>query len=222
MPPTKKTKKPVAPNVAAKSIAKRRATKAAAKSSRKASKPKSAAPPAPKRKVAAASKGSVSRTNRASAVPPSTESYKHDDQAVQRPDVGVQHRFAARKPPRTYRYDSSLDPALSWDENASRDLGEWLIGLIDRVATEGETKVFAQPQEWQGGLYKIESLKAAAGLLKTLSKPYLDWAGKAERHQITGLPDVDVRKAKASNGDGKATAVWEVEVRGLASSTLPA
>ncbi len=180
MPPTKKTKTPVAPKVAAKSTAKQPAAKAAAKSPRTAVKPTIRT-----RKVAAATKGSASRAGRASAVPPTTENYKHDDPAVQRPDVGVQHRFAARKPPKTYRYDSSLDPALSWDENASRDLGDWLIGLIDRVATEGEAKVFAQPQEWQGGLYKIESLKAAAGLLKTLSKPYLDWAGKAERHQIT-------------------------------------
>ena len=140
MPPTKKTKRPVAPKVAAKTTAKRPAAKAAAQSPRKASKPKPAKPAVRKRKVAAATKGSASRASRASALLPSTESHKHDDQAVQRPDVGVQHRFAARKPRKTYRYDSSLDPALSWDENASRDLGDWLIGLIDRVATEGETK----------------------------------------------------------------------------------
>src|SRR5690606_25669714 len=45
-----------------------------------------------------------------------TEQYRHGNEAVQRPDAGVQDQFQARKPPRTYRYDSSLDPALSWDE----------------------------------------------------------------------------------------------------------
>ena len=160
-------------------------TKIARKAASKAAPPsKSVKPsrPAPKRQSAAATKRT---STRATGLPPSTENYKHDDQAVQRPDVGVQHRFSAKKPPKTYRYDSSLDPALSWDENATRELGEWLIELIDRAATEGEKKVFAEPQEWKGGRYKVQSLKSAATLLKSLSKPYLDWAGKAERHQIT-------------------------------------
>jgi adenine-specific DNA-methyltransferase len=30
-----------------------------------------------------------------------------------RPDVGTQAQFRKRKPPRTYRYDTLLDPALS-------------------------------------------------------------------------------------------------------------
>jgi adenine-specific DNA-methyltransferase len=118
-------------------------------------------------------------------MPPATESYRHDEKAAQRPDVGVQHRFTAKKPPKTYRYDSSLDPALAWDENAARDVGDWLIGLIERAATEGESAVFPEPQAWKGGTYVVESLRAAAALLRSLSRPYLDWAGKAERHQIT-------------------------------------
>ena len=32
-----------------------------------------------------------------------------------RPDVGTQAQFKKRKPPKTYCYDTSLDPALSWD-----------------------------------------------------------------------------------------------------------
>ena len=63
--------------------------------------------------------------------------YVHNDQAVQRPDAGVQDQFLQRRPPKTYRYDSSLDPALSWDENPERDLGEWLLGLIERSSNEG-------------------------------------------------------------------------------------
>ena len=98
--------------------------------------------------------------------------------------MGVQDHFTARKPPKTYRYDSSLDPALSWDENRERDLAEWLIGLVQRCATEGDAAVFAEPQVWVGGGVRLQSLKGAADLLKSLSQPFLNWAGKAERHQI--------------------------------------
>jgi adenine-specific DNA-methyltransferase len=114
----------------------------------------------------------------------STTNYKHSQEATQRPDVGVQDQFATKKPPKTYRYDSSLDPALSWDESRDRDLAEWLICLVQRCATEGAAAVFTAPQVWAGGGVQVQSLKAAADLLKSLSQPFLNWAGKAERHQI--------------------------------------
>jgi adenine-specific DNA-methyltransferase len=98
--------------------------------------------------------------------------------------VGVQEQFTQKKPPKTYRYDSSLDPALSWDENRDRELAEWLLGLIEQAAENGEKVVFASPQEWKGGGVRIESIRGAADLLKRLTKPFLNWAGKAERHQI--------------------------------------
>lgn len=113
-----------------------------------------------------------------------TADYKHAQEAVQRPDVGVQDQFQAKKPPKTYRYDSSLDPALSWDESRDRELAEWLLGLVQRCGIEGEAVVFKKPQEWAGGGVKVESLKAVAGLLQKLTKPFLNWTGKAERHQI--------------------------------------
>ncbi|MCE2950088.1 MAG: site-specific DNA-methyltransferase [Betaproteobacteria bacterium] len=113
-----------------------------------------------------------------------TEQYRHATQAVQRPDVGVQDQFQAKRPPRTYRYDSSLDPALSWDEQRERDLGEWLLGLMVRAAKDGEKTVFAEPQVWAGGGARITSLADAAQMLQQISKPFLNWAGKAERHQI--------------------------------------
>ena len=71
-----------------------------------------------------------------------TEQYRHGEEAVQRPDAGVQDQFQAKKPPKTYRYDSSLDPQMSWDENRERELGEWLLGLIERASKEGEKTVF--------------------------------------------------------------------------------
>lgn len=117
--------------------------------------------------------------------PDSTDAYTHSQPAVQRPDVGVQEQFTTRKPPKNYRYDSSLDPSLSWDENRDRELVEWLLGLIDQGAEKGEKVVFGSAQEWRGGGVRIESTRAAVGLLKRLTKPYLNWAGKAERHQIS-------------------------------------
>ncbi len=114
-----------------------------------------------------------------------TAGYQHSQEATQRPDVGVQDQFTTKKPAKTYRYDSSLDPALSWDESHDRDLAEWLIGLVQRCGVEGEAAVFGQPQLWAGGGVQVQSLKATADLLKTLSKPFLNWAGKAERHQIS-------------------------------------
>lgn len=114
-----------------------------------------------------------------------TTDYQHSQEATQRPDVGVQDQFNSTKPPKTYRYDSSLDPALSWDESRDRALTEWLIGLIQRCGSEGEQAVFKQSQIWAGGGVQVQSLKAAADLLHTLSQPFLNWAGKAERHQVS-------------------------------------
>jgi adenine-specific DNA-methyltransferase len=143
--------------------------------------------------------------------------YQHKQEAVQRPDVGVQDQFSVKRPNRVYRYDSSLDPALSWDENRERELGEWLIGLVARCAAEGEAAVFQSPQVWNGGGVQVQSLQAAAGLLQTLSQPFLNWAGKAERHQLSVpttplfvherhstkaiLEGIKSRKAKGTNLD---------------------
>src|SRR5438105_3759768 len=91
------------------------------------------------------------------------ESYRHDDEALLRPDVGTQAQFRKKKPPKTYRYDSSLSPALDWDgQNSARERGEVLL----RHILEADS---------------IEAAKAAAEKLKALGRPFLNWAGKAER-----------------------------------------
>ena len=110
--------------------------------------------------------------------------YRHPDQVVQRPVAGVQDQFQAKRPPRVYRYDSSIDPALSWDEQRERDLSEWLLGLIVRAAKEGEPEVFAEAQVWKGGGVRANSVSDVAQMLQQISKPFLNWAGKAERHEI--------------------------------------
>ena len=38
---------------------------------------------------------------------------------------------------------------------------------------------------WAGGGVQVQSLKAAVDLLQALSQPFLNWTGKAERHQIS-------------------------------------
>jgi hypothetical protein len=48
-----------------------------------------------------------------------------------RPDVGTQAQFKKRKAPQTYRYHSSVSPALDWDgQNPAREKGDLLIKEI--------------------------------------------------------------------------------------------
>ncbi len=113
------------------------------------------------------------RSKRAAAAAPGAEPYTHTEaKALMRPDAGTQAQFKKRKPPRTYRYDSSLSPALDWDgRNAARAKGEKLIREIAEASS-------------------LDAAKAAAAQLKALSKPFLDWAGKAERlsFEVPTLP----------------------------------
>jgi len=101
------------------------------------------------------------------------KSYDHPDASSPvRPDVGLQAQFRKKKEPKTYKYDSSLSPALDWDgQNPARERGETLIARISEAKT-------------------LEEAKAAAAELKALAKPFLDWAGKAERlsFEVPTLP----------------------------------
>ena len=103
--------------------------------------------------------------------------YQHHQEAVQRPDIGIQPEFGQRKRPKTYRYDSSLAPELCWDENAERDLAEWLLTLIAEAAERGEAVVFAEPRIWQGSGWYLTLL---AGL-----EPPLWWPNNGG---AAGLP----------------------------------
>ncbi len=111
--------------------------------------------------------------------------YKHAQESVQRPDVGVEAQFANKKAPRTYRYDSSLAPELSWDESAERSFAEWLLALIADAAERGEGEVFTNPHVWQGTEEHFTSLSQCVARLRSLTKPFLNWTGKAERQQIS-------------------------------------
>lgn len=115
----------------------------------------------------------------------SSSAYKHPQKSIQRPDVGVEAQFQNKKTPKTYRYDSSLAPELCWDENGERPFAEWLLNLVAEAAEKGEGVVFAEPQIWQGTQEKFASLSQCTSRLKSLTKPFLNWAGKAERQQIS-------------------------------------
>jgi len=44
------------------------------------------------------------------------ENYRHPtSESLMRPEVGVQAQFKKKLPPKKYRYDDSLSPALEWD-----------------------------------------------------------------------------------------------------------
>ena len=111
--------------------------------------------------------------------------YEHKQEAIQRPDVGVQEGFHDHKPPRQYRYDSSLSPELCWDETAGREFAEWLLMRITEAAEQGEAAVFAEALVWQGTGEKFRSIRECVARLQTLTQPFLNWTGKAERHQIS-------------------------------------
>ncbi len=93
-----------------------------------------------------------------------TAPYKHPEaKSLMRPEVRTQAQFKKKKSPKTYRYDSSLSPSLDWDaKNPAREQGEALIKQVLDAKS-------------------LEEANAAASKLKSLSKPFLNWAGKAER-----------------------------------------
>ena len=63
---------------------------------------------------------------------PKYEAFKHPEAtSPMRPDVGTQAAFKKKKPPVTYRYDSSLSPALDWDgQNPAREEGEAVLAEL--------------------------------------------------------------------------------------------
>jgi adenine-specific DNA-methyltransferase len=91
-----------------------------------------------------------------------------------RPDVGTQAQFRKKKPPVTYRYNSSLSPALDSDgQNSAREQGKAAIReildiditAIEAAATPDEARKAARAA--------VDKAKAAAENLKTLGKPFL-------------------------------------------------
>ncbi|MDP2831962.1 MAG: site-specific DNA-methyltransferase [Pseudomonadota bacterium] len=146
----------------------------------------------------------------------SATSYQHTEaHALIRPEAGAQTRFKKKKPGAAYRYDSSLAPELQWDAlNPAREQGEACIAELEAAlatihATLAEVHSqlgSAQPGQAADELAALlqqarakiatlrdEPLRAgrdAAAALKALSRPFLNWAGKAERlsFEVPTLP----------------------------------
>src|SRR5262245_41221802 len=111
------------------------------------------------------------------------KSYGHPEaESLMRPDIGTQAQFKKKREPKKYRYDSSLSPILEWDgQNPSREQGEALIReSLDEVRKALALIDHANPEtkEQKAVLRKASE---AADKLRHLSKPFLNWAGKAER-----------------------------------------
>ena len=117
------------------------------------------------------------------------EVYQHEDEAVLRPEVGTQAQFKKRREPKRYRYDDSLSPALDWDgQNPGRELGEWLLAQIEEAASLAPPHLFPEPRSI--GDVVITGLSDAVAQLRAIGKPFLNWAGKAERSSfdVSTLP----------------------------------
>jgi adenine-specific DNA-methyltransferase len=108
-------------------------------------------------------------------------SYGHpESKALLRPEIGAQTHFKKTKPPQKYRYDDSLSPALEWDgQNHARELGEWLLARIEEASRLPAPHQFTKAKQF--GEVKIFGLSDAVQALRALGKPFLNWAGKAER-----------------------------------------
>lgn len=130
---------------------------------------------------------------------PATYSFP-DATTLLRPDVGTQAQFRKKKLPATYRYDSSLSPVLEWDgQNPAREMGEELIArILDAGVPERATEKLNEPEdriqaleaELDQARAELNKTKAAARELRALSRPFLNWAGKAERlsFEVPTLP----------------------------------
>ena len=126
------------------------------------------------------------------------EGYRHPEaSALLRPDVGTQAQFRKKKKPATYRYDSSLSPALDWDgQNPAREQAEAKIAALQeciaRLAAsigEGDSGGIADG-DLAVARKELAAARAEADELQALSKPFLNWAGKAERlsFEVPTLP----------------------------------
>lgn len=115
------------------------------------------------------------------------KSYRHPEaDSPLRPEIGTQPKFKKKKPPVTYRYDSSLSPALEWDgQNGARDVADFLLDCIKDAARLPAPQVFDAPRELKlndgDTRASVRGLEDAVDQLATLGKPFLNWAGKAER-----------------------------------------
>jgi adenine-specific DNA-methyltransferase len=104
-----------------------------------------------------------------------------ESESPMRPEIGTQAQFKKKLPPKKYRYDDSLSPALEWDgQNPARERGEARIAKAEAELAEARKKLNGKPETKEAAGH-VAAAQAAIGELKAMSKPFLNWAGKAER-----------------------------------------
>ncbi|MHB8216044.1 MAG: DNA methyltransferase [Candidatus Sulfotelmatobacter sp.] len=110
------------------------------------------------------------------------KSYKHpESESPMRPEVGTQSEFKKKLPPKKYRYDDSLSPVLEWDgQNAARERGEARIATAETELSEVRKKLNGKPETKEAAAHVVAAQNAVHEL-KAMSKPFLNWSGKAER-----------------------------------------
>ncbi|MGH7057000.1 MAG: site-specific DNA-methyltransferase [Acetobacteraceae bacterium] len=136
----------------------------------------------------------TARTASPAAAPASSvKDYRHKQETAARPEAGAAPRFRAKKESATYRYDSSLAPAMEWDTAPARDTAAWLLAAIEEAAALPE-QTFREPRELRGAdgsvLLRVAGLQDALAALKRMQAPFLNWTGKAERlsFDVPALP----------------------------------
>jgi adenine-specific DNA-methyltransferase len=126
----------------------------------------------------------MARTRTTTVAPKSksAKSYKHpESESPMRPEVGTQSEFKKKLPPKKYRYDDSLSPVLEWDgQNAGRERGEARLAKVEAELSEARKKLNGKPETQEAAAHVIAAQKAVSEL-KAMSKPFLNWSGKAER-----------------------------------------
>jgi adenine-specific DNA-methyltransferase len=124
------------------------------------------------------------------------KTYGHNQEHPLRPDIGTEAQFKKKKPPATYRYDSSLAPSLEWDDHPAREKAESEINAINNYLTELsiqlqkindiesslDTESKKALQELKHQLIKqVNKAQESLDKLQSMSEPFLNWTGKAER-----------------------------------------
>ncbi|HZI56663.1 MAG TPA: hypothetical protein VFF39_07795 [Verrucomicrobiae bacterium] len=104
----------------------------------------------------------------------SAEPYQHPEStSPMRPEVGTQASFKKKLPPKKYRYDDSLSPALEWDgQNPARERGEVHIAIAEKQLAEAQKKLgSAKPEDIAEAKALVAATQEVVRELKAMSKP---------------------------------------------------
>jgi len=113
------------------------------------------------------------------------QNYDHKvAESLMRPEVGTQAQFKKTKPARKYRYDDSLSPSLEWDgQNSARERADMRIARAEQELSQAFRKLelSTELESLEEAKAHLTSAQQAVRELKAMGKPFLNWAGKAER-----------------------------------------